>query len=269
MRRRGAHALLKLSGQSTRDPAGGAAAVGCNEGGIIYSIPHARHKGRIPGPRWHPFCYTVGAGSPRPPIPQSEQVGLTHNVKQINQTERRARSRRNTRVSMRFPVTVEVPAGGGRTRVMRAETVVVSHAGATLDMDETVPLEMGLQVIPPFGGTILAEVNGAWVDSATGRHRVSIRLIDPVSWTSPERFHAQGAPGEDACGVSVHPRVWQMLAEYAAFLGERSGVALTPEAAAGKILEDAFLSDVEFQDWFAAKIMEDLQAWEELSVRRA
>ena len=194
---------------------------------------------------------------------------MTHNVKQFNQTERRARARRNTRIALRFPVTVEVPAGGGRTRVLRAETVVVSHAGATLDMDETVPLEMGLQVIPPFGGTILAEVNGAWVDEATGRHRVSIRLIDPASWTSPERFHAPDAGAAEVWSVAVHPRVWQMLAEYATFLSERSGVVQTPDVAAGKILEDVFLSDVEFQDWFAAKIMEDLQAWEELSVRRA
>ena len=170
---------------------------------------------------------------------------------------------------MRFPVTVEVPSGGGRTRVLKAETVIVSHAGATLDMDETIPLEMGLEVIPPFGGTILAEVNGAWVDQETGRHRVSIRLIDPTSWTSPERFHAGGAPADDPWSVPVHPRVWEMLSEYAAYLSEKSGVVMSPEAAAGKVLEDAFLSDVEFQDWFAVKIMEDLQAWEEESVRRA
>ena len=34
---------------------------------------------------------------------------------------------------------------------------------------------------PPFGGSLLAEVNGAWLDGESGRHRVSIRLLDPLS----------------------------------------------------------------------------------------
>src|SRR3712207_6932417 len=63
----------------------------------------------------------------------------------------------------------------GRTRVMHAHTVVVSHAGATLDLDEPIPEGMGLQVSPPFGGSLLAEVNGAWIGGESGRHRVRDR----------------------------------------------------------------------------------------------
>lgn len=181
------------------------------------------------------------------------------------QTERKHKMRRNTRVNIRFPITVEVPSGSGRTRVLKAETVVVSHAGATLDMDETIPLEMGLQVTPPFGGTILAEVNGAWVDQRTGRHRVSIRLIDPTAWTSPERLKVADAEAETVA-VGLHPRAWQLLAEYTAFLNETNGGALAPGEAAQRIVEEAIVADVRFQDWFAAKIMEDLKAWEEVSV---
>ena len=193
---------------------------------------------------------------------------MTSGVKEKRQTERTIRSRRNRRIRMNFPVTVEVPTEDGRTRVLKARTVVVSHAGATLDMDEAVPLELGVQVTPPFGGTILAEVNGGWVDRATGRQRVSNRLIDPISCTSPDRLSVP-AVGErrEQVSLGVHMRVWQMLAEYTAYLNETSHSALTLGQAAEKIMEDVFLSDVNFQDWFAAKIMEDLQAWEKVSVR--
>ena len=192
---------------------------------------------------------------------------MTVRASNRRQTER---PRRNRRIRMRFPVTVEVPTDDGRTRVLKAHTVVVSHAGATLDMDEPIPLEMGVQVTPPFGGTILAEVNGGWVDRATGHHRVSIRLIDPVSWTSPERLAVPAAAAgarKEQVSLGVHVRVWQMLAEYTAYLNETGAGALTLGQAAEKIMEDVFLSDVKFQDWFAAKIMEDLQAWEKVSVR--
>ena len=193
---------------------------------------------------------------------------MTMGVRDRRQSERTIRSRRNRRIRMSFPVTVEVPTEDGRTRVLKARTVVVSHAGATLDMDEAVPLELGVQVTPPFGGTILAEVNGGWVDRATGRPRVSIRLIDPVSWTSPERLAVPAAGArKEQVSLGVHVRVWQMLAEYTAYLNETGGGGLTLGQAAEKIMEDVFLSDVKFQDWFAAKIMEDLQAWEKVSVR--
>lgn len=191
---------------------------------------------------------------------------MTDKGQGIRQTESGGRgARRNTRVRVRFPVTVEVPTEDGRTRVMRAQTVVVSHAGATLETDETIPVGMGLQVTPPFGGALLAEVNGAWVE-AGGRHRVSVRLIDPTSWTSPERLSVPGAEAAvRTAGLQIHPKVWQMLAEYTAYMSETGGRTLTVGEAAEAILERAFLSDEKFQDWFAAKIMEDLQAWEESS----
>src|SRR5579885_3083464 len=88
----------------------------------------------------------------------------------------RANGRRNRRVNMRFPVCLEVPSDDGGTLSIIAHTVVVSHAGATLDLDVAVPTGTGLQVSPPFGGTLLGEVNGAWVDRETGRWRASLRL---------------------------------------------------------------------------------------------
>ena len=179
------------------------------------------------------------------------------------QQERGIKARRNKRVRVRFPVKVEVPLPDGRSRVLCAHTVVVSHAGATLDVDESIPLGMGLQVSPPFGGSLLAEVNGAWVDGETGRHHVSIRLIDPVSWTSPERFAAPAAEVDpERVSVRLHPWVWQLLAEYTAYLKETAADALSPGPVADGILERALLADEEFQTWFTARITEDIEAWE-------
>ena len=168
---------------------------------------------------------------------------------------------------MRFPVRVEVPADGGLTRTLHAHTVVVSHAGATLDMDEPIPEGMGVQVSPPFGGSLLAEVNGVWVDGESGRHRVSIRLLDPLSWTSPERFVATPDHEPERVSIGIHPWLWQMLGEYTAYLAETAAEASSPGSAAEGILERALMADEHFQKWFAAKITEDIEAWEEECVR--
>jgi hypothetical protein len=192
---------------------------------------------------------------------------MTNEQKGKGQTERRGWTRKNKRINLRLPIRVELPTESGRARVIDAHTVVVSHAGATLDLLEPIPSGTGLQVSPPFGGTILAEVNSSWLDPASGRYRASIRLIDPTSWTSPERFSASSA-GHEPAGLSVSPGVSQMLSEYAAYLSEMAGEQTTPEAAAERILEQAFFADQKFQDWFASKIMEDLSAWEESFVLR-
>jgi hypothetical protein len=188
-------------------------------------------------------------------------------VREEQRQEHGARARRNRRVRVRFPVRVEVPVEDGRTRVLHAHTVVVSHAGATLDVDEPIAEGMGLQVSPPFGGSLLAEVNGVWVDAASGRHHVSIRLLDPLSWTSPERFAAAPGHEPERVSVGVHPWVWQMLGEYTAFLNESAAEAASPDRVAEGILERALLADEQFQKWFAAKITEDIEAWEGEYVR--
>ena len=193
---------------------------------------------------------------------------MTDEERDNDQQARGVKLRRNKRVRVRFPIKVEMPLEDGRARVLQAHTVVVSHAGATLDMDEPIPLGMGLQVSPPFGGTLLAEVNGAWVDGETGRHQVSIRLLDPLSWTSPERFAADPGPGPERVSVGIHPWVWQLLAEYTAYLKESAAEPVSPGPVADGILERALLADEEFQRWFTAKITEDIEAWEKQYVHQ-
>jgi hypothetical protein len=197
------------------------------------------------------------------------EVFMTGEASNHIQIEGKVAQRRNKRVRIRFPVSLEVPSAEGITQTIAAQTVVVSHAGATLDVDVNIPDGIGIQVSPPFGGTLLAEVNGTWVDQATGRHQISIRLIDPPSWTSPERLSTPGGIPHEELSLRVHPAVSQMLSEYAAYMSETDGVATHPEQAAAAILERALLADERFQQWLSAKILEDLQAWEEACVRGA
>lgn len=194
---------------------------------------------------------------------------MTSEVKENRRQGRGVNLRRNKRVRMRFPVRVEVPLGDGHTRVLNTHTVVVSHAGATLDVDEPIPVGMGLQVSPPFGGSLLAEVNGGWIDGESGRHRVSIRLLDPLSWTSPERFNAPAGPEPEGVQVSIHPWVWQMLAEYITYLKETTAEESSPGRVAEGIIERALLADEEFQRWFTTKVTEDIEAWEQECVRES
>ena len=182
------------------------------------------------------------------------------------QTERKTVSRKNKRIKLRFPVWLAVPSGDERTQALQAHTIVVSHAGATLELNEVIPVGVGLQVSPPFGGTILAEVTDAWVDRESGRRRISIRLIDPVAWTSPDRFSVPGCVVTEWVRLGIHPRLGQMLADYTDYLNATEGGGVTQSVAAENILEKAFLSDGAFQNWLAAKIMEDLSAWEETFV---
>lgn len=76
---------------------------------------------------------------------------------------------------------------------------------------------------------------------------VSIRLLDPVSWTSPERFVAHSGQEPEGVSVRVHPWVWQTLAEYAAYFKETTAEATTLDMVAESILERALLADEQFQ----------------------
>lgn|GEM_PF-1891354 len=203
-----------------------------------------------------------------PQVAGGVQEFMTSEQENHSHSNGRANGRRNRRVNMRFPVCLEVPSDDGGTLSIIAHTVVVSHAGATLDLDVAVPTGTGLQVSPPFGGTLLGEVNGAWVDRETGRWRASLRLIDPPSWTSPERFSVPVGEPDERFVFQARPGVTRMLSEYAAYSNETTGEAKSAEEVAGEVLERALLSDEKFQEWFSAKILEDLQAWEDAFVRK-
>jgi hypothetical protein len=39
-----------------------------------------------------------------------------------------------------------------------------------------------VELAPPFGGTLKAEVNGVWRDQLDGRPRIGVRLLDADGW---------------------------------------------------------------------------------------
>lgn len=157
---------------------------------------------------------------------------------------------------MHFPVVIEVPTACGRLRELRGRTVLASCAGATLELDETIPIGMGVMVSPPFGGALLAEVTGTLVDQATGRHRISISLIDPVTWTSSERPHISDFLSVGSQLVKLDYKVRQMLNDQAVLASETSRSKQCMDEAAEKILKRSFLADGRFQNWLMSRISE-------------
>jgi len=39
-----------------------------------------------------------------------------------------------------------------------------------------------VKLVPPFGGTLDAEVNGSWVDDIDGGRRIGVKLLDANGW---------------------------------------------------------------------------------------
>ena len=39
-----------------------------------------------------------------------------------------------------------------------------------------------LKLVPPFGGSLEAEVNGAWIDELDGKKRIGVKLLDADGW---------------------------------------------------------------------------------------
>ena len=89
---------------------------------------------------------------------------------------------RSPRVPVNFAVELEGDDADGGHFHVTAEAVRVSRGGATLVTD--VPAHAGLkvQLTPPFGRALAAEVNGVWTDEADGRQRIGVRLLDPNGW---------------------------------------------------------------------------------------
>ena len=83
----------------------------------------------------------------------------------------------------------------------------------------------------------------------------------------PERFLASPGHEPEGVGIRIHPWVWQMLGEYTSYLNETTQEASTLDGVAEGILERALQADGQFQQWFTAKITEDIEAWEKECVQ--
>jgi len=89
---------------------------------------------------------------------------------------------RNPRVPVSFAVELEGKTTAGEPFRVRAEAVRISRAGATVISDVNVAAGTSIRITPPAGQSLVAEVNGVWVDDADGLQRVGIKLLDPNGW---------------------------------------------------------------------------------------
>ena len=58
----------------------------------------------------------------------------------------------------------------------------ISRGGATIVIDVDVPVGAVVQLVPPFGGKLEAEVNGSWTDDIDGNRRIGVKLLDENGW---------------------------------------------------------------------------------------
>ena len=89
---------------------------------------------------------------------------------------------RSPRVPVEFDLDVEGTDATGTTFQSKAKAVKISRGGATLLMDVDVPLGSRVQLVPPFGGKLMAEVNGSWIDDIDGNRRIGVKLLDANGW---------------------------------------------------------------------------------------
>jgi hypothetical protein len=90
---------------------------------------------------------------------------------------------RSPRVPVNFAVELEGRSTtGGKPFHLAAEAIKVSRGGATLVTDAPVDIGAVILLTPPFGRPLEAEVNGVWMDTADGKQRVGIKLLDVNGW---------------------------------------------------------------------------------------
>jgi hypothetical protein len=89
---------------------------------------------------------------------------------------------RSPRVPVEFALGVEGNDILGKPFQTKAKATKISRGGATLVIDVDVALGEIVKLIPPFGGTLDAEVNGSWIDDIDGSRRIGVKLLDANGW---------------------------------------------------------------------------------------
>lgn len=89
---------------------------------------------------------------------------------------------RSPRVPVEFALEVEGKTVNGESFNVKAKAVKISRGGATIILDEEVPVGAIVKLTPPFGSELDAEVNGAWIDPLDGRRRIGVKLLDQDGW---------------------------------------------------------------------------------------
>jgi PilZ domain-containing protein len=89
---------------------------------------------------------------------------------------------RSPRVPVEFPLEVEGTDASGNSFQAKAMATKISRGGATIAIDVDVAVGSVVQLVPPFGGKLEAEVNGAWTDELDGNRRIGVKLLDANGW---------------------------------------------------------------------------------------
>lgn len=89
---------------------------------------------------------------------------------------------RSPRVPVEFALDVEGIDRSGNSFQTQAKATRISRGGATLVVDIDVVVGSTVQLVPPFGGKLSAEVNGSWIDDLDGGRRIGVKLLDANGW---------------------------------------------------------------------------------------
>ncbi len=93
---------------------------------------------------------------------------------------------RSPRVPVEFALDVEGTDASGKSFTAKAKAIKISRGGATLLMDVDVAVGSQVKLVPPFGGKLNAEVNGAWIDDIDGNRRIGVKLLGTHGWFAEE-----------------------------------------------------------------------------------
>ena len=89
---------------------------------------------------------------------------------------------RSPRVPVEFSLDVEGNDSNGQSFQAKAVATKISRGGATILIDVDVAPGTLIKLVPPFGGTLEAEVNGSWTDDLDGKRRIGVKLLDADGW---------------------------------------------------------------------------------------
>src|SRR5262245_51933856 len=83
---------------------------------------------------------------------------------------------RSTRVPVAFVLTVEGTDAAAKPFSVQAQATKISRGCATIALESKIDILLGSKVtlVPPFGGKLEAEVNGAWDDELDTRRRIGV-----------------------------------------------------------------------------------------------
>ena len=89
---------------------------------------------------------------------------------------------RSPRIPVEFALDVEGTDASGNAFQAKAKATKISNRGATLLIDVDVPIGATVKLVPQFGGTLMAEVNGSWIDDLDGDRRIGVKLLGANGW---------------------------------------------------------------------------------------